>query len=270
MSRATILCLLVAVSCSKLDTRSNQLRVVLTTGTCLEFAWVPPSTKSMGSKTNEMRKGTGEGARLVSVSNGYWLGRTETTQKVWKEVMGRSMVGGRDDLVPAAYIEDVSGFMERLPSLVRKVEIDGRQVNVTVRFRLPSEIEWEWACRAGTSNMFYWGDNKEVIGEYGWVRCNSGGRTHRVGLKKPNAYGLYDMIGNVAEVCSDEYTTSSGRVMEKSCDGREVSDRPKEMVIRGGDFASEWTECQSTARASTIDDCMRENVGFRLVAEALR
>ena len=125
-------------------------------------------------------------------------------------------------------------------------------------FRLPTEAEWEYACRAGTT-----GDHSGVLDETAWYEANSGGETHPVGLKQPNAWGLHDMHGNVWEWCQDwygEYPT--GLVADPQ--GPPAGEK---RVSRGGGWNAFGPSCRSAFRDGNVPDARYGDLGFRLVRD---
>jgi formylglycine-generating enzyme required for sulfatase activity len=128
----------------------------------------------------------------VTISSAYYLQTTEVTQGQWKKVMGSNPSKfkncGDDCPVEQVSWSDVQVFIRKLNSQ------EG-----TDKYRLPTEAEWEYACRAGTTTAYSFGDNESDLGDYGWYHGNSGNRTHPVGQKRPNPWGLYDVHGNVWE-----------------------------------------------------------------------
>ena len=142
----------------------------------------------MGSPPDEPRRSNNETQHQVKLTKGSYLGKYEVTQGQWEAVMGRNPSEfknvGRDAPVEQVSWDDCQVFCRKLG----------------VGFRLPTEAEWEYACRAGAKGP-YAGD----LDDMAWCGQNSGNTTHPVGLKKPNAWGLYDMHGNVAEWCHDWY-----------------------------------------------------------------
>ena len=125
-------------------------------------------------------------------------------------------------------------------------------------YRLPSEAEWEYACRAGTSTAFHFGDDRAQLGDYGWYAENSEERSHKVGQKKPNSWGLYDMHGNVAEWVLDEFSEDGyPRFDNQPVTARDAIAWPGEVfprVVRGGSFEMSSRKCRSAARLGSDDD----------------
>jgi formylglycine-generating enzyme required for sulfatase activity len=138
-------------------------------------------------------------------------------------------------------------------------------------YRLPTEAEWEYACRAGTTGDYSFGNEARQLGDFGWLADNSGKKTHPVGKKKPNPWGLYDMHGNVAEWCQDVfdkgyYASSPEKNPHGPADG-------KEYALRGGSWKSSADALRSTARLGESpgfsDACLaRDAIGFRCVRKA--
>ena len=156
----------------------------------MEFVWVPAGEFQMGSTGSEDSE---QPVTQVRISRGYWLGKYEVTQGQWQALMGSNpsyyKSYGTNCPVERVSWEDVQEFIARLNALA------GRD-----RYRLPTEAEWEYAARAGTTDERY-----GSLNEIAWYRNNSGGRTQLVGQKAPNAWGFYDMLGNVSEWVADWY-----------------------------------------------------------------
>jgi formylglycine-generating enzyme required for sulfatase activity len=166
----------------------------------------------------------------------FYLGRYPVTQQQWEAVMGNNPSHFKGDTLPVETVswDDAQTFIHKLNHL------SGKQ-----RYRLPTEAEWEYACRAGTTSEYYFGDDASRLEEYAWYDSNSEGTIHPVGLKKPNGLGLYDMTGNVWEWCS-----VSGS-----------SDR----VLRGGGWTTFAGDCRSALLYYPPPDYCHNGVGFRLV-----
>ncbi len=150
---------------------------------------LPAGSYRMGSTTGEVDE---RPVHDVSITRPFWIGKHEVTQGQWKAVMGSNPSGFQGDLerpVENVTWEDTQEFLRRL-----------NRMQSEWSFRLPTEAEWEYACRAGTEGMTY-GPTDDVA----WYGANSGRTTHPVGQKQPNAFGIYDMLGNVWEWCQDYY-----------------------------------------------------------------
>lgn len=132
-------------------------------------------------------------------------------------------------------------------------------------YRLPTEAEWEYACRAGSQSKFCFGDDAQELHKYAWYVENSEDRTHNVGTKKPNAWGLYDMHGNVWEWCVDRYAED---YTDTPCDGSAYNiANDKGRVLRGGSYNADTEKCSSTFRINLGAAGKNYFIGFRLVEE---
>ena len=177
----------------------------------MEFVSIPSGKFMMGSSSSESGRSPNESQHRVYIDS-FELMTTEVTQGIWEEVMGTTVdemrsrsdydygLSGVGSDYPMYYISwnDCQDFINKLSDL-----------DPYHTYRLPSEAEWEYACRAGTTTAYYWGnsDSENVMGRYCWYSENSGSSVHPVGTKEPNDWGLYDMIGNVEELCQDAYTS---------------------------------------------------------------
>jgi len=218
----------------------------------MEFVYIPPGTFMMGSPSNEKDRDKDERQHRVRLTRGFYMQTTEVTQRQWKAVMGSNPSRFKGDDLPVERVSwnDAQKFIRNLN---RREGGD--------KYRLPTEAEWEYACRAGTTTRFYFGDSESRLGEYAWYRNNSGGRTHQVAEKKPNAWGLYDMHGNVWEWCRDWYGDyPSGSVTDpKGPSGG--SDR----VIRGGSWNNKPRHVRSAYRGRNVPGSRNPYLGFRLL-----
>ena len=132
-------------------------------------------------------------------------------------------------------------------------------------YRLPTEAEWEYACRAGSVTQFCFGNDERLLSEHAWYKSNAEGMTHDVGTKKPNAWGLYDMHGNVWEWCLDRYADD---YTSTPCDGSAYSvASDKGRVLRGGSYNADVEKCTCSSRINLGAGGKNYFIGFRLVLE---
>jgi len=187
----------------------------------------------------------------VRVTKPFWIGKTEVTQAQWQAVMGANPSTTKGALNPVEQVSwnDCQTFLTRLNE---KVARKG--------FRLPTEAEWEYACRTGAATQYHFGNGKEQLSDYAWWDGGTSGKTHAVGLKKPNVWRLHDMHGNVDEWCLDGYGNyASGTQTDPT--GLTGS---AERVFRGGAVASEPRGCRSASRLEIIPSCRSLLIGFRI------
>lgn len=179
----------------------------------------------------------------------YAFGKYEVTQREYNAVMGKnpSRFKGKNLPVECVSWDEAVKFCEKLTERERML---GR-ISKEQKYRLPTSEEWEHACRAGTTTDYYTGDSEEDLARAGWYHENLGGRTHPVGQKEPNAFGLYDMHGNVWE-----WTSTEGK-------GWTV---PK-LLIRGGCWCSSAGYCESSVRDDSSPDTRTDELGFRVVLD---
>ena len=224
----------------------------------MEFVWIRPGSFKMGSPSSELgcdgksRHCKDEGpVHKVEISQGFWLGKYEVTQGQWKAVMGRNPSEFQgDDRRPVDRVSwhDVQAFIGRLN------DAEGDSL-----YRLPSEAEWEYACRAGSSAR--WAGKR--LSDHAWYRTNSRYGTKAVGGKSPNRWGLHDMHGNVSEWVQDwydkNYYASSPRVDPRGPAAGSYR------VLRGGHFISSAQHVRSALRYHTSPSNNNGHFGVRLV-----
>ena len=237
----------------------------------MKLIQIPAGKFTMGSPVGEKDRGNSEGQVAVTLTKPFWLGKTELTQGQWQQVMGTEPWKGlplvqadKDGAATDVSWDDAKAFCQKLTDLERKAG----KLKAGESYRLPTEAEWEYACRAGTKTRYSFGEDESQLGQYAWFKDNarSAGEqyAHAVGMKKPNPWGLHDMHGNVWEWCSNWY-------------GREISGGfdpvgPREgdyRMVRGGCWGDSPSSphtgsCRSAARRD-FDPSLRDYaLGFRV------
>ncbi len=214
----------------------------------MEFVWIPPGTFTMGSPKNESGRLPKEGpAHQVKLTKGFWLGRTPVTQRQWQEVMGNN---------PSAFQGDENRPVEQVSW--RACQQFCEKVSQRTRFpiRLPTEAQWEYACRGGIQRARY----AEDLNAIAWYGENSAMVTHRVGWKRANGWGVYDMLGNVCEWCHDgtrDYTKDAvtDPVGPTSADANRCR--------RGGSYWRSALLVRAAYRVATPPEHRGDDIGFR-------
>lgn len=239
----------------------------------MKFALIPAGSFLMGSPEEEPGRTADEGPRHhVTLTRPFYLGVTEVTQGQWRAVMddNPSFFRGHDLPVENVSWDECQEFIRRL-----------NEREKTNRYRLPSEAEWEYACRAGSDRRFsfgedvgpavnrdklryYFGDEGDELGAYAWYGNVSGNVTHPVALKKPNAWGLYDMHGNVAEWCKDWY----GPYPAADQTDPQGSAQGTFRVLRGGDYGFGTWSVRSARRDHQPPESRSAQWGLRVVIDA--
>jgi len=177
----------------------KEMSIDLGDGVKMEFVLIPAGSFMMGSDKERGAKPV----HRVTISKPFYLGKHEVTQEQWEKVMGRnpSKFKGAKKPVDSVSWEACQKFVAAL-----KERVPGQT------FRLPTEAEWEYACRANSKTDYFYGNSPDKFSDYAWYKENCENTTHPVGQKKPNAWGLHDIYGNVWEWCQDwhgEYTSKS-------------------------------------------------------------
>ena len=212
----------------------------------MKLVLIPKGTFMMGSPESEEGRKENETQHEVTISKDYYLGVTEVTQAQYEKVIGKNpsyyqgaIVGNENADLPVEQVswDDAVEFCKKLSELPEEKKA-GRV------YRLPTEAQWEYACRAGSKTAYSFDDEEGLLPVYGWFNRNSSNRTHTVGLLEPNAWGLYDMHGNVWEWCSDWYEEYPKGAVSDPTGPKEGSIR----VLRGGGWDDVAADCQSAIR----------------------
>jgi formylglycine-generating enzyme required for sulfatase activity len=249
-------------------------------GLRMEFRWCPPGEFKMGERPNQVD---------VTLSRGFWLGKCEVTQDEYRQVMndnpssfprtggmhatpeGRvaALAAGIDvDQLPVDNVSWGSAveFCRRFTEHERKA---GR-LPPGWEYRLPTEAQWEYACRAGSQTAYSFGDDESRLGDFAWyspllpfgARRTHESRTHEVGQKLPNAWGLRDMHGNVWEWCCDSWRDTVAGGTDPAVANEEASDR----VLRGSSWGYPAEDCRSGLRTRSVPAGANYYPGFRVAA----
>jgi len=231
----------------------------------LVMVWVPSGTFVMGRYAGEQDSTSKEDPQHSVKLWGFWMGKYEVTKQQWQTVMATAPWSGwahvlEDPNAPAEYLSwnDAKSFVAALNS------------GSDMTFALPSEAQWEYACRAGESTRFYWGDDlsNTDIGNYAWFTYNAfyylESYAHMVGKKLPNGFGLYDMSGNVQEYCEDDWHSS---YVGAPTGGEAWVDNPRgaSRVMRGGSMTADPQWCRSAFRSSCAQGTQGLALGCRIV-----
>ena len=216
------------------------------------FVWIPPGTFVMGSPLSEADRSTNEVQHKVTLTQGFWMSDSEVTQEKYETVTGNNLSLVKGFNLPATSVtwDAAVLYCQKLTERERAI---GR-ITAQQSYRLPTEAEWEYAARAGTTGPYY-GDLDAIA----WHSGNRGNLNHSVKEKVPNAWGLYDMLGNVSEWCSDWYGDYSAEIINDPTGPISGTGR----VIRGGATTRYAGAARSAARNSWnpsttfLDICFR-------------
>ena len=223
-------------------------------GIDLEMVAISGGTFLMGSPDNESDAYSDEKPQHKVTVADFYIGRYLITQAQWEVVMDRNSSRFKGDNLPVERVswEEAVEFCDRLTK------------NTGKQYRLPTEAEWEYACRAGSATKYYFGDEKQKLDHYAWYDGNSKSKTHPVGEKQPNQFGLYDLHGNVWEWCLDHWHDNyEGAPTNGSAWLNEDNEGVR--VIRGGAWLNFPRNCRSACRVNYIPGARYFNIGFRVV-----
>jgi formylglycine-generating enzyme required for sulfatase activity len=222
-------------------------------GVTMKLVLIRPGKFMMGSPDSEQGHEGNEGPQHeVTISKPFYMGVTEVTQAQYEAVVGTHASANRGPANPVERVswEEATEFCRRLSQKTHKT------------LRLPTEAEWEYACRAGSKTRFFFGESDDALDEHAWHSGNSAGITHPVGQKKPNAWGLYDMAGNMWEWCQDFYGDyASGAATDPA-----GPDSGTHRVLRGGAWHFKPIYCRSAVRSFSTSDNHTFDFGFRVAA----
>ena len=256
--------------CSK-DSENKDITIPLTDDVSLDMIWIEPGTFTMGSPENELDRDYDEAQHQVTLTKEYWLGKYEVTQAQYEAVMGTNPSKFKGANLP---VEMISWFdAKEFCATLTKIERAAGRLPEGYEYTLPTEAQWEYACRAGTTTALNSGKNLSSeekcpeMDEVGWYKYNSDEATHPVGQKQPNAWGLYDMHGNVWEWCKDWYGSYPSSAEMDPTGPDSGSDR----VLRGGSWYGSASSCRSAIRIYNYPDYYLSNDhGFRVALSRIQ
>jgi formylglycine-generating enzyme required for sulfatase activity len=248
----TVALLLAAALGSLTVATAQELTMDLGGGVKLEMALIPAGSFLMGDEKGRWNE---KPAHKVTVTKPFQLGKYPVTQSQWEAVMGSNPSQSKGAKNPAESVSwhDCQIFLGKL-----NAKTGGQGGN----FVLPTEAQWEYACRAGSATRYCFGDDAMQLGQCAWYDDNSAGMTHPVGEKKPNAWGLFDMHGNVLEWCQDwwdlaYYANSPANDPKGPATG-------SSRVYRGGSLLSPASFCRSASRDNYLPAMRINNLGLRV------
>jgi formylglycine-generating enzyme required for sulfatase activity len=223
----------------------------------MEFVWIPPGEFVMGSPLREVGRYKDETQHKVVCTRGFWMGKYEVTQEQWKRMGGTNVSRFKGARLPVDLVswDDCRALLMKLN---QRQEIRNQVQGKTIR--LPTEAEWEYACRAGTQTRFCSGDTETDLDRVGWYEGNSEKTPHPVGQKAPNAWGLFDMHGNVSEWCLDSYWWYEATVQDPLSWNVNAKH-----VDRGGSWFCNAEVCRSADRRCLLLSARRPGLGCRFV-----
>ena len=226
----------------------------------ITMCWCPKGKFVMGSPEDEAGHLKYEEQVSVDLSHGFWMGKYEVTQRHWDDVMKEiaenpSKSKGATLPVENVSYDEAAQFCETLTKLAR----DLGQLPDDWAFRLPTEAEWECACRARTETAYSFGDDPQQLGDYAWYGKNLDGKTHPVGEKKPNGWGLCDMHGNVWEWCRDGYQVK----LPGGTDPEAKAASSAARVVRGGSWFNSASFARVAFRSGNPPSKRDSRLGFR-------
>ena len=240
-----------SVTTTSATTTTQPVRADWTNSIGMKFVLIPAGSFMMGSDSGGRDE---QPVHQVQITNPFYLGIFEVTQAEWMAVMGSnpSYFSG-DDSRPVEQVSwyDVQEFIFQLNALEE-----------TDKYRLPTEAEWEYACRAGSTTAFCFGDDESQLTQYGWYMDNAGLEPHSVGHKLPNAWGLYDMHGNVWEWCADRY--GSDYYTHSPASDPQGPSSGESCVLRGATWQYYAWYCRSAYRWWFFPRYKNKSFGFRI------
>ncbi len=233
---------------------------------CFVFRWCPPG-KIVLSRRQEKEYIRKVYSPEIIFTKGFWFGETPITLIQWENIMGYNLpnFGYTNDCfdfpISEINVKLAHDYISTLNEITYKNDVLNNQ-----KFYIPNIGQWEYACRAHTNTKWFFGDDDSDLKHYAWYRCNSGDTKHPVRLLKPNAWGIYDLYGNVMEICYDLLPTDYTSAPKQLIDPLSNSQLEQVMYTRGGSYDDDIDDClPARGRIVGIDNSFNEPVGLRLI-----
>ncbi len=241
----------------------KNVEIYVGNGATMEWVLIPAGQFTMGSPKEEKHHDKGEQEHPVMISKPFYMGKYTVTQAQYESVVGKnpSVFDGNKNPVENVTWFDAVKFCQKLNEALKA------RLGIYFAFQLPTEAQWEYACRAGTKTRFNFGDADSDLDSVAWYSHNGGNKTHPVGEKKPNAFGLYDMHGNVWQWCRDARISNYEDLSKTDPFVGEIApDETTEIrVLRGGSFSDSASYCRAAFRHGDTPGTRLNFVGFRVV-----
>ncbi len=245
------------------QTKAGSRAVVIYNGVEIAFRYCPAGTFKMGAALDEPGRLDYETQEEATIDEGFWICETETTQEQWGAV---GVKKGKESRFKGAKLPVDCVTWDECDAFVKKLNASNAAPSGW-RFALPTEEQWEYACRAGTAGATY----GVPLSDAAWCEYNSEYKFHEVGTKTPNAWGIYDMLGNVSEWTNSEYKTSDGALLTQSTvkdsNGASIDSNYAvwiTFVFRGGSYAYDERSCRPANRAQCAQGRWHYDLGFRV------
>lgn len=227
----------------------------------MQFSLIRRGFFRMGSTVQSASDNEGP-RHLVMITQPFYIGTYEVTKRQWQQVIGSQSVysfPGHDVKTDDLPIESIS--WETAQSFIRRLN----RAEGGAFYRLPTEAEWEYVARAGSSQTYSFGNNEQILRDYGWYSHNADRQPHPVGQLRPNAWGVYDMHGNVSEWVHDWYGPYDREKIIQDPKNPTGPSQGTYHIIRGGSWLSSAPECRSARRTKKLPGQSSNDIGFRLV-----
>lgn len=226
-------------------------------GNKIGFVKIPSGKFQMGS-INELPFALETPVHEAVIPKSFFVSKTLVTQELYESITNSNPSTFRHETnLPVENVTwfDAKNFCQKLTEISDKL------------IRLPSETEWEYFCRAGSATEFFFGDDEKDLVEYAWFELNSDEKTHPVGLKKPNNWDLFDIVGNVWEWCEDVWKNDYTDFPADGSANVQNIEKQHRRATRGGSWAMNAFRCRSSYRSFDWNDTVNEKLGFRVVME---